>query len=181
MGGRDKALLELGAEPMWQRQLRLLRALSPSRLLVSARAEQAWTREVARDVSVVPDPPRADQGPLGGIVRCLEVAWAPLVVLGIDLPRVTSEWIRENLLSRLVADRGVIFKSAVGYEPLAALYHPSMLDTMRDALDAGRLSLQTVIAECVDLGLALEIPVTPEIAAALENANTPEEWEDVSS
>lgn len=181
MEGRDKALLDCEGVPMWKRQLRVLGDLNPRPLLLSAREDQIWTEDVNREVILVPDPPNFDQGPLGGIVRCLEVAQAPLVVLGIDLPRVTPEWIRGNLLSHPAARRGVFFKGVMGYEPLVGLYHPSMLESMRDALGAGRLSLQSVIAECIDLGLAMEVPVTPEIEAALGNANTPEEWDRLST
>ena len=118
---------------------------------------------------------------MGGIVRCLEVAQAPLVALGIDLPRVTTDLIRQNLLSRLGARRGVFFKGVMGYEPLVGLYHPSMLESMRDALDAGQLSLQRVIAECIAQGFAVEVPVTAETEEALGNANTPEEWDRLST
>lgn len=181
MEGRDKALLDRDGEPMWQRQLRVLGSLNPGSLLLSAREDQFWTAEVSRQVILVPDPPGVDQGPLGGIVRCLEVAQAPLVALGIDLPRVTTDLIRQNLLSRLGERRGVFFKGVMGYEPLVGLYHPSMLEPMRDALDAGQLSLQRVIAECIAQGFAVEVPVTAEIEAALGNANTPGEWDILSS
>ena len=180
MGGRDKALLERGGEPLWKRQLQVLRELQPDRLLLSAREDQAWLGDVPDGVQIVLDPPGVDEGPMGGIVRCLEAVQAPLMVLGIDLPQITPALLREEWLGRMAAGRGVFLRSAIGFEPLVALYHPTMLRPMRDALDAGRLSLQSVITECVDLGLALDVPATPKIAAALGNVNTPEEWENVS-
>ena len=181
MGGRDKALLEIGGQPLWRRQLGTLLGLAAGTTFVSARPEQTWVGSLPSDVRMIPDPPGEDCGPIAGILRCLEAAQAPMIVLGIDLPQVTPDLICGKLLGRLGSGCGVFFRSEIGYEPLVGLYHPSMLDRMRDALQAGRLSLQNVIAECVDLDLAIEVPVTPEIAAALGNANTPEEWKSLSA
>lgn len=176
MDGCDKALVEWNGQPMWRRQLRVLGEVQPSRLLVSARADQAWTKELPGKVEFVPDPPDVDEGPLGAITRCLERVDAPLLALGIDLPEVTSAWLRNELLGRAVSGRGVFFRSAAGFEPLVGLYHPLMLEAMRDALSAGRLSLQQVLASCLASGLVIEVESGPRIEAALRNLNTVDDW-----
>jgi molybdopterin-guanine dinucleotide biosynthesis protein A len=82
-----------------------------------------------------------------------------------------------TLLSRIQQDKGVFLKGPHGFEPLVALYHPCMLGVMRHALKERRLSLQSVIWECLEEGLAVEVPMSSDDEAALINLNRPEDWE----
>jgi len=68
--GFDKATLNIGGEPLWQRQLRVLCELSPATLWISARARPAWCPS---EVEVVLDESPLN-APLSGLARIAPVA-----------------------------------------------------------------------------------------------------------
>ncbi len=166
--GRDKALLDWHGRPLWQVQLDKLRALKPERLLLSCRREQAL--QPSDDAEVVHDAEHADDGPLGAITRCLEIVQMPLLVLAVDMPWMTTEFLRENLRP------GRFHHGAHGFEALTAFYLPSMLPAMQEALRERRLALQRVIGACVESGCAESIELDAASAEFFRNANTPDEW-----
>src|SRR5271165_4494708 len=85
--GRDKATLIIDGIPLWQRQLDLLRSLSPDALFVSARERPAWLPEGARFVA---DPVPA-RGPLGGLTATLAVMESThLLALAVDMPAMSA-------------------------------------------------------------------------------------------
>jgi molybdopterin-guanine dinucleotide biosynthesis protein A len=159
--GRDKAFIDWNGRPLWQVQLEKLQQLGPERLLISCRAEQ----NIVSDVEMVFDPIDANDGPLGAITRCLELVQRPLLVLAVDMPWMTIEFLRERIL------HGGFFRGPHGFEALCAVYQPSMLPTMQTALAAHCLALQRVIEACQPRVHEL----TEEDASFFRNANTPEE------
>lgn len=162
---QDKALLDWHGQPLWQVQLNKLQALQPAHLLLSCRREQPLAPPA--DVEVVFDPENTDDGPLGAITRCLERVQMPLLVLAVDMPWMSVEFLREKLTS------GGFFRGAHGYEALAALYTPAMLPFMHAALKEQRLALQPVIEACVHSGLAITHTLDDEQLPFFYNANTP--------
>src|SRR5437867_2135004 len=81
--GADKAMLEIGGEPLWARQLRRLRELQPERILISARSKPAWCP--AEIETVLDEPP--SRGPLSGLAAALKIIQTThLLALAIDLP-----------------------------------------------------------------------------------------------
>ncbi|MEZ0386151.1 MAG: molybdenum cofactor guanylyltransferase, partial [Verrucomicrobium sp.] len=96
--GKDKAWLDWEGQPLWQVQLGKLQTLHPAKLMIACREEQALTP--VGGVELVLDPPD-NQGPLPAILRCLELARLPLLVLGVDMPQMTAD-----LLQSIVADEG---------------------------------------------------------------------------
>lgn len=159
--GRDKAFLDWNGRPLWQVQLEKLQELSPQRLLVSCREKQ----DIVSDAETVFDPIDSNDGPLGAITRCLELVQIPLLVLAVDMPWMTSAFLREHILA------GGFFRGPHGFEALCAVYEPSMLKTMQNALAERRLALQRVIEACQPRIHEL----TDEHAPFFRNANTPEE------
>lgn len=156
--GRDKALIKWEGTPLWQFQLSKLRELNPARLLISCREEQG----LQSAAEFVFDPPGSDDGPLGAITRCLELVQMPLLVLAVDMPWMTTSFLRAEVL------RGGFFRGDHGFEALAAVYEPRMLPAMQEALQSGRLALQRVIEAC-----EVEIrPILPEQANSFRNANS---------
>ena len=166
--GRDKALLDWQGRLLWQVQLDKLRALKPGRLLLSCRREQAL--QPTGDVNMVFDPEGADDGPLGAITCCLEIVQMPLLALAVDMPWMTTEFLRENLRP------GRFHHGAHGFEALAAIYVPSMLPAMQEALRERSLALQRLIGTCVQSGLAESVELDASTAELFRNANTPDEW-----
>src|SRR5207244_11014236 len=65
--GTEKATIVFNGEPLWQRQIKLLRHLGPENILVSARAERSWR---AADTEVVLDQPPS-RGPISGLTAAL--------------------------------------------------------------------------------------------------------------
>src|SRR4051794_37322903 len=63
--GRDKALLAVEGRPLWMRQVEVLRATSPTQLLISGPPDGAW--KDTGIVAVADETP--GQGPLSGIAR----------------------------------------------------------------------------------------------------------------
>jgi molybdopterin-guanine dinucleotide biosynthesis protein A len=136
--GVNKALLELEGEPAVMRALRVALTVS-SRVFLSA-VDEAPFRRAGIELPAVPDLVPG-QGPLGAIVSCLGASeGAANLFLPCDLP-----FLHESVLATLVSSyRGepaLCLRSPAGLEPLVGIYHRRSLSVMREALEAGRLSL----------------------------------------
>lgn len=168
--GSDKAFLNWQGRPLWEHQMEKLRALEPSRLLLSCRSDQAIPAQP--DILPVPDE-WPDCGPLGGVASCLRACDAPLLaVLGIDLPLLPPEFLR-SLLSQCTEQWGAVIAQNVGYfEPLAAVYPRTMLALAEEQIAAGRLAMQDFIRAGVERGLMRVASVVRE-AAWFTNVNAP--------
>jgi molybdopterin-guanine dinucleotide biosynthesis protein A len=176
--GRDKARLEWQGRPLWQHQMQRLTLMDASRCLVACREEQRL-----QDEATLPgwewlfDPAGDEQGPLGAVERALRLTALPLVVLAVDMPFMTPEFLRQELLARGTAGRALFFRSAQGIEPMAACYVPAMLPVMERRLARGERGLQRLIEECVALDLAGIRELRAEEMPLFANLNTPGEWE----
>ena len=169
--GTDKAFLQWQGRPLWEHQLEKLRALAPSRLLLSCRAEQEIP--ALADVQRVHDE-WENSGPLGGVASCLHACEAPrLVVLGVDLPHLPAEFLR-TLLAQSTDECGAAVRVADYYEPLAAVYPRAMLALAEEQLSAGRLAMQDFIRRGVERGL-MRCMDLPSPRAWFSNWNTPED------
>ncbi|MBK8092329.1 MAG: molybdenum cofactor guanylyltransferase [Verrucomicrobiaceae bacterium] len=160
--GRDKALFEWHGQPLWALQIEKLGTLAPVRLLLSCREEQGIRHPAAECVY---DPPGSDDGPLGAITRCLELVQMPLLVLAVDMPWMTADFLRERVLP------GGFFRGEHGWEALCAVYEPRMLPVMQKALHQRHLALQPVIDACSPLAREM----ASEDRAFFRNANHPDD------
>lgn len=170
--GRDKALLEIDGAPLWRRQRDLLARAGAAEIFLSVRPEQEWAHGATGFAARVHDDlPHA--GPIAGITAALErSAHAHLLVLAIDLPRMTEAWLREL---GAIAERGV---GAVGrrgefFEPLAAIYPRAMMPLFWEAVAGARYALQPVLARGVTEGLLRVREISAAEAAWFENWNEP--------
>ena len=171
--GADKATLEIAGEPLWNRQIRLLRELNPAALFVSARARPAWCP--AEIEAVLDEPP--SRGPLSGVAAALQKAQTSHVfALAVDLPRMTPDHLR-----RLCALRqpgcGCVPLNETLFEPLCAIYPAEAAEFAARSLAGGDASLQHFVQ-----GLQRENRVRVYPLAAAErrlyhNANSPEDLE----
>lgn len=156
-------------KPLWQWQAAKLAQLEPAELMIAGRADQAFEGE---GFKVVPD--RADEsGPLPSLIRCLEVAQKPVLLLGVDLPLMTQE-VLAFVLNHSRAQRGFVFERDGFYEPMAAFYPLAMLDHLNAARAQGRM--QEAIRSGVKAGVLDSAPLPQAFARAFINANTPDEW-----
>ena len=125
-------------------------------------------------IRIARDPEGLSQGPLGGMIAAMrmhpEAGW---LVLACDLPRLDSASLR-NLISSIRPDEAFLsYRSEFDGlpEPLCTLYAAGCLDVLQQAqADGIRCPRKVLIRhEC-----RLLEPSTPR---ALENANTPEDWQ----
>jgi molybdopterin-guanine dinucleotide biosynthesis protein A len=180
--GQDKALLPWQGHPLWRIQMAKLIALKPARLLVACREEQGLHEDAAMlsDVEWLFDPPGEDLGPIAAIARALEKERGPLLVLAVDMPWMTPEFLRDHLLGQWQAGQGLFYLGQHGYEPLAGLYDPSMEEALVAAMQKGQLSLQRVIETAVTVGVAIAKAMPLAVEPLFANANTLEEWDGMS-
>jgi molybdopterin-guanine dinucleotide biosynthesis protein A len=169
--GKDKALLAIDGQLLWERQYALLAKLgNVTERFLSVRPDQTWLPE---DVKRVTDP-KPDCGPLGGVVAALKsCANDHLAVLAVDLPLIPASWFR--YLGELLAHGvGVIGRHSGGlYEPLAAIYPRQLLTLAEADLRAGKLALQSVVEGAVRSGLMRVREIEPAQAGWFQNWNSP--------
>lgn len=165
--GRDKALLEIAGEPLWQLQLGTLRRLLPDQLMISGPAREEWA-----DYEIVVDE-IANAGPLAGVAAALRrCTTARLVVLAVDLPKMTTDYLR-SLLDHCRAGQGIVPRHSDRFEPLAAVYSAACLALAEAALREGNFSMQHFVRQALEQDLLLERSITAEEAVLFTNLNTP--------
>jgi molybdopterin-guanine dinucleotide biosynthesis protein A len=165
--GQDKTGLMIEGSPLWQRQIATLRATGSSQILISGRSDGLYADS---GLPIVEDA-EPGLGPLGGIVTAMASARHALVlVLAIDLPRMTSAY-----LQSLLPLAPVVPRHADRFEPLAAIYSKSCLGIFQRRLVQRRLSLQSAIHELVDSGNLAVHDVPAAEALLFDNFNTPED------
>lgn len=136
--GRDKATIDFRGQPLWQRQIELLRSLHPETIFVSARQRPCWlplNTELLLD-----DAP--SRGPLSGLTKALErMQTSHLVALAVDMPFMTAEHMQ--VLWSLAADGcGILPVIGDKAEPLAAIYPQGASADVSAALAGDDFSLQ---------------------------------------
>jgi molybdopterin-guanine dinucleotide biosynthesis protein A len=171
--GRDKALLELGGVPMVMRAVRLAQPYVASVAIVAP--QERYTQ---LGLCVVPDRwPGA--GPLGGIATALGSTSAEWnLILGCDLPYLTSEWVAW-LISRALESpaHAVVPESRRGLEPLAAMYHQSCGVTLTAAVERGARRVTEGLSELMfERVSASEWRELDPMDTLFENMNTSEDY-----
>lgn len=168
--GRDKAWLEVAGRPLLGRQIELVRELAPDKVFISGRAGadySAFGCEVLLDLY-------PEAGPLAGVERGLATAAAPLLlVLAVDLPRMTVEFL-QRLLQECRAETGVVPEMRGRLEPAAAVYPRRAQAFAEERLRAGRNGLQDFAAAVEHAGGLRRHPVTSAEEGLFFNWNSPE-------
>ena len=172
MAGADKATLLVGGRSIIDRQLTVLRALTPHLLIVGRNTET----HCGLGVPITADR-LEDAGPLGGLYTALVEAGTPrIVVVACDMPFLTP-----NLVRRLVEPDAnvdaVMPRDRDGQHPLCACYHTGAAERLRRRLDSGLLSVRGAIADLI------VHHINPDELASLDpdgramwNVNTPEDY-----
>jgi molybdenum cofactor guanylyltransferase len=167
--GTDKATLVVEGEPLWQRQINRLHELKPQALLISARERPAWCPS---NIETVMDKPPS-RGPLSGLTASLaRLQTSHLLVLAIDLPRMTAEQLRK-LCALTEPGRGVIPLNDETFEPLCAIYPIEAAAAAQSALAAADLSLQRLAQTLARENRALAYPLSEREKELYHNVNTP--------
>jgi molybdopterin-guanine dinucleotide biosynthesis protein A len=171
--GRDKATIVFRGEPLWQRQLELLRDLQPDKILVSVRKEPAW---LPLETELLLDEPPF-RGPLGGLTMALErMQTSHLVALAVDMPFMTSGQLR-ILWGLATPGCGVLPMIGDRAEPLAAIYPREAGGDLRNALAGTNFSLQSVSRTLVQQGTLRVFQVPPEDSERYRSVNEPGDFQ----
>lgn len=183
--GRDKALLQLGGQSLLARQISVAREAGASEVLISGRNQVDYSEfgcPVLLDRFV-------DAGPLAGIDCALEMTTSSLLlVLAVDMPRVSVEVLRALLL-KSSGDVGVIPRVNGAVEPLAAFYPRASRKVILDLFSEAHLKTGQTISpakspsamgfaeRCVSIGLARFEDLPKETAHFFSNWNSLEQVE----
>jgi molybdopterin-guanine dinucleotide biosynthesis protein A len=166
--GVDKATLLIAGEPLWQRQLRMIKAMDPAALWMSARGELSFPPEIEVVVDKTPS-----RGPLSGVAASLcRLQTSHLLVLAVDLPQMTTEHLRQLWgLSR--PGTGVIPLNGGYFEPLCAIYPAEAAVVAEARLNSPDASLQGFAATLRHQSRVRVHELTPEEKPLYLNMNTP--------
>ena len=171
--GQDKALLELGGVPMVMRASQLAQSYVASIAIVAPRERYAQL-----DLRILPDRwPGA--GPLGGIATALGSTSAEWnLILGCDLPYLTSEWIAWLISHALESPaHAVVPETRRGLEPLAGMYHQSCGRVLTGAVERGVRRVTEGLSEILfERVSAAEWRELDPMGTLFENMNTPEDY-----
>jgi molybdopterin-guanine dinucleotide biosynthesis protein A len=160
--GTDKAVLELGGRPLWKRQVELLQALEPRELLIAG---------PPRDGCTAISDAQSDGGPLAGVLSGLRACSAPLLlVLAVDLPEMTSEYLR-GLITGCSETCGLVPEG----QPVAAVYPKTAAALAARCLADREHSMQRFARRCLAEGLVRQVAVAPDEEYLFVNLNTPED------
>jgi len=167
--GQPKALLDYGGVPLWRWQLNTLIQLEPDELLISAAPglefpDGPW--KILYDKS-------PGLGPLAGLMAALRVITTErLVVLAVDMPAVTPEFLR-ILLAEAGHVGGVVPELDGFYQGTVAIYPRCILPACEQILSSQDRSLQQLVRYGLMEGQIKMHPVHTTEQHFFINLNTP--------
>lgn len=177
--GQDKALLELGGQPLALRMAEKLRAVTGEVYLVGAPERYAHL-----GLPVLADPV-GGRGPVAGItaaLRATEQDWN--LVVACDLPYVETRLL-EFLLESAAAERAadaVVPRLGGQWEPLCAAYHRRGLPAFEQVLAGDDYRIARAF-EALQVRAVTEDDLRKFAFSArmFKNMNSPEEYEEAKS
>ncbi|MBI4264544.1 MAG: molybdenum cofactor guanylyltransferase [Acidobacteria bacterium] len=173
LGGLDKSALRVGARSIFERQLSLLRGLTPHLLIVGG----PEAREQAAGVPVVADR-IAGAGSLGGLYTALmDAPTDQVLVVACDMPFLDAPFLAH------LAARGTDVDAAMprddrGRHPFCASYSRRIAGHLRACIERGDLRVGAALAavEVRELGPGELAPFDPD-GLLLLNVNTQDDYE----
>ena len=167
--GRDKAWIELEGQTLLALAVEKVRLIGVTNIFISGHPD--------RDYSALKHPVIFDLkpgfGPLGGIERALDESRSPLLlVLAVDLPQMTSEFL-QRLLANCDPSTGVVPKLNGRLEPLAAIYSKRCHALASDFVARSRWVVCEFAEACLAEGAVRTLDITPEHADCFSNWNSP--------
>ena len=169
--GKEKATIVFNGEPLWQRQITLLRHLGAKKILVSTRAERSWR---PADTELVLDQPPS-RGPISGLTAALaRTRTSHLVALGVDMPFVTVAQL-QDLCHRANAGCGVVPTIGGRAEPVAAVYPVEAYADFTAVLTGNDWSLQPLVRRLADEGKVQLVNVAEAEVGLYRSLNDPQD------
>ncbi len=171
--GTDKAFLRTKGELLIVRQIRCLKECGASEILISGHAGADYS---ALGPKIVYDE-CPGLGPLAAISTLMKVAsFSHLLVLAVDLPELTSAYLKE-ILAGCEENVGCVPVDQSGFQPLAAVYPISLRPVIQRRLQEGHYSMRAFVSEAVSQGMERTIPVAPQDERLFVNWNRPSDWQ----
>jgi molybdopterin-guanine dinucleotide biosynthesis protein A len=138
--GSDKALADIGGKPMLVRACGMFKEC-PLPYAPTVVGDPLKYRSFA-DRCIADEWP--SEGPLGGILTALkdsaecEYEIRTNIILGCDMPFLTTRWVLELLQRGLSSKADVVVpRSPAGLEPLCAVWRTGALPTLQEAFERG--------------------------------------------
>jgi molybdopterin-guanine dinucleotide biosynthesis protein A len=173
MGGRPKALIELGGRPIIERVRDVLLPLVHDALIVTNTPDLYAFLGLPMVADVYPD-----HGSLGGIYTGLKAAAGDAAfTVACDMPFLHPEVVR-LVVARAAEGDVVVPRVGPQHETMHAVYAKTCLPHIEERLIAGRLKITGFFerVRVVEI-LESEIAVFSDPAVTFMNVNTPEELE----
>ncbi len=172
--GTDKAFLRLGSATLLEHQISVVQQVCDTVVLIGDKQRLAPYAPIIEDRF-------PGQGPLAGIHAALTSPHASgwNLVLAVDLPNLTPEFLTYLLTTAVDASQAVAVPYANGFfQPLCAVYSRDFARIAERSLTAGRNKIDPLFTE-VSTHQVSEADLrnhgfSPSI---FDNVNTPEEWE----
>jgi molybdenum cofactor guanylyltransferase len=170
--GRNKVAVAIDGEPLWQRQLRTLRATGAEEVLISGPSNGPYAGAGARIVEDF----AGGLGPIAGIAAALRQArHRRVLVLAIDLPAMPSRFLAGLVRESERAGCGIVPHGERGFESLAAVYLRECLPLAEAALHGEDRSLQRFVQAAIAAEFAAPREMLAEERPLFLNVNTPED------
>jgi len=172
LGGLDKSGLSVGGRRILDRQLSVLRHVAEHILVVSNDHHRLRSSGLRVCSDLIPA-----AGPLGGLYTALARSpTAQTLVVASDLPFLTVAFL-SHLAARMDSEDAVIPHTAVGAQPLCAMYDRACLEPIRNRLERSELRLSDLIdvVKATKIGPAEVAPFDPE-GTLFFNVNTQDDY-----
>lgn len=174
MGTDKAALLHPDGRPLARRTSDLLAEAGCDAIVLSLRHDQEVPPGFTMDPMIQRDPEGGSEGPLAGMLAAMRAAPdADWLVLACDLPRLDVETLLHLICSRLSGECFLSYRSEFDGlpEPLCAYYAAEALPVLEQFQADGMHCPRKVL---IRNNCRLLDPVSPR---ALDNANTPDDWQ----
>jgi len=169
--GCDKAFAEVNGQNLLRRQIQLVRDVGAAEIFISGRPGTDYS---AYGLRVLLDK-FPDAGPLAGIHSALEATNSPLLlVLAVDLPAMTADFLRE-LTARCLPNFGTVPRVMGNLEPLAAIYPKAALPLATLLLRQNALPVKGFAQRCEQAAMISITELPDSIAGLFLNCNSPDE------
>ncbi len=174
--GQDKAaLIHPDGRPLAFRTVEILAAVCP-KVVISLRHDQEAPPmiEESPQLTLIRDPEGISEGPFTGMLSAMRSAPdADWLVLACDLPRLDVETLRHLVSSRNPDEAFLSYRSEFDGlpEPLCAYYAAEAIPILEQAHANGSCCPRKVLIQNNCRLIDAHVP------RALDNANTPEDWQ----